>query len=305
MSVQKFKVENGIHVLGEDESLFEQDVVVNGDVRVNGNVLFVNGNLRVNGATLYTSTVIADIVPGANSSNLNGDLAYNLGSPSKRWQYGYFGNVVVSTAILGDTNNVGLGNMSNRFNGFFTNVYASGNTTFIGNSSFNTNAFVVDSVNKRISVNATPSGTNALTVGGTSAMSGNVAVTGQITATANITGTNVILTNGGIFTNSATINSGTSTTVDGFSKLTIGAAKYLCYVYSSSGNIVQANELLVVHNGTLVFITRYGDTFNTKLGDFDADISGDNVLLKFTNSATPVPNSSYTYTVKTIRQQLG
>lgn len=306
MAGQKFKVENGIHVIGDDESLFEQDVKVNGRVRINGDLLFVNGNLEVSGETRYTTEVTGTILPGANTGGgTDGDLDYDIGSDTKRWRTGYFGNVVVSSGLFAGSNNRQLGNTSMRFNAYFTNVYASGTTTLIGNVAINTDAFVVDTTNKRASVNATPLGNNALTIGGTTSLGGNVAVTGQVIATANVTGTNLILTNGGVFTNTATITSNIPTICDSFSRLTVGAVKYLCYIYSSAGGLVQTNELLIVQNGTSVFMTRYGETFNTKLGEFDADISGNTVLLTFQNSATPSPNASYTYTVKTLRQQLG
>lgn len=74
--------------------------------------------------------------------------------------------------------------------------------------------------------------------------------------------------------------------VDSFSAVTYLSAKYVvqCTAQGLVPNEVQTIEILVMHNGTDVFITRYGLMYSgsAELASFTVDKVGDDVQLKAT-----------------------
>jgi len=73
--------------------------------------------------------------------------------------------------------------------------------------------------------------------------------------------------------------------IDVFSASDYRSAKYLVQV--TSGSDYHTTEIMVMHNGTNVFITEYGTLFdNVSLSDFDADILGGNIRLLSTPTNT-------------------
>jgi hypothetical protein len=77
--------------------------------------------------------------------------------------------------------------------------------------------------------------------------------------------------------------------VDNFSSTSYRSAKY--YVQMTSGSSYHVIELSLVHNGTTVFLSQYGEIFTgTSLGTFDASITGSTLSLFLTaaNSITTV-----------------
>lgn len=108
--------------------------------------------------------------------------------------------------------------------------------------------------------------------------------------------------NGGIsaIAGNTSLTQNTLTTVDSFSKTTFRAAKYVVSVSDFAGAKYQVAEVLVTHNGTTANAMAYGlaSTNGTSFVDFDASISGSNVLLKANStSAASYCNVQQTYIV--------
>jgi len=85
---------------------------------------------------------------------------------------------------------------------------------------------------------------------------------------------------------------------DTFHKLKYRTAKYI--IQMTSGTDYHATEVLLIHDGTNVYMTEYGSMFtNVSLGDIDADISGNDVRLLVTPTSinTTVKTQRITVTV--------
>ena len=76
-------------------------------------------------------------------------------------------------------------------------------------------------------------------------------------------------------------------TIDTFSKVTFRTVKYSAQIEHDSDSKYHSEEILLTHNGSNVAMTTYGQLLlDSNLGTFDAAISGNNVLLKFTPTKT-------------------
>ena len=76
-------------------------------------------------------------------------------------------------------------------------------------------------------------------------------------------------------------------TIDTFSKVTFRTVKYTAQIEHDSDSKYHSEEILLTHNGTTVAMTTYGQILlDSNLGTFDAAISGNDVLLKFTPTKT-------------------
>jgi hypothetical protein len=123
----------------------------------------------------------------------------------------------------------------------------------------------------------------------------NIALTAYNKAT-NISSSTLGVLNGDITSSTFTTNSITQTIVDSFPISTYRSAKY--QVQMTSGTKYHIIELHLVHNGTSVFMSQYGEIFTaTSLGIFDANIANGNVNLLFI-AANPVT------TIKLIRSEI-
>lgn len=92
---------------------------------------------------------------------------------------------------------------------------------------------------------------------------------------------------------SNTTSSTSQTTVYSFNKSQYRTAKIIAQL--TSGTSYHAIELILIHDGTTVYLSQYGEvTSGTSLGTFDATISGSDVLLQLTpvNSSTTVKVAS-------------
>jgi hypothetical protein len=85
---------------------------------------------------------------------------------------------------------------------------------------------------------------------------------------------------------------------DTFAAASYRTAKYL--VQMSTSTAFHATEVLLIHNGTIVYMTEYGTIFSgSSLGSVDADISGGYVHLLVTpaNANTTLKVQRLTVTV--------
>lgn len=282
MTDTRFKAEKGIWAIGPN-STFESNVYVNGSTFFIGSDLIIGGNL------VYANTSLAgDLIP-----SLPGAA---LGNTLNRFVV-YATNIDANTQIMPTTTGLPLGNSSNRWLTYTANLDSNGTFTITGNVAVNTTAFVVDSANKRVGVNTAP-GAYALTVAGVASFSGNVSVTGNSSVSGVSTVGSLALANGGITSNTTAVITGVATTIDAWPKATGHAAKMTVFVDGSAlpTPVIHSLDMLIIHDGTNVLMTKYGEVYNTSLGTFDASITGANVNVTFTAT------SANTYYVKSIRQ---
>ena len=201
-------------------------------------------------------------------------------------------NVAVSTTInLAGT--TGTGSVAGGDTLTFTgntgiSTYSTGSTIYINNigvTSFGgqTGAITLSSANVTTALGFTPAnkaGDN---------FTGNVIVP-NLTANTGVTiNTSSYFTSTVLVTNATTANQ----IADLFATSTYRSAKY--QIQMTSGTSYHTIELLMIHDGTSVWMNQYGEIFTgSSLGTFDANISGGNVQLLFT------PTNAVT-TVKLIR----
>ena len=67
-------------------------------------------------------------------------------------------------------------------------------------------------------------------------------------------------------------------TLDTFNSTLYSTVKYL--IQATSGDKIYSTEVIVLHNGTDVFISEYGSVFTEQLCTFSGEFDGDNVLVK-------------------------
>ena len=102
-------------------------------------------------------------------------------------------------------------------------------------------------------------------------------------------------------TATSTISAGSTSAVtfNSFTASTFTTAKVLVQV--KQGSNIHATELLLIHDGTDVYLTEYGTIYNSDiLVTFDAIVTGGNVVIQATNTAASAAANSIT-TVKTSR----
>ena len=95
----------------------------------------------------------------------------------------------------------------------------------------------------------------------------------------------------------AGVSGTTAKTIDTWDKTLYTSAKYIVQVVDSGD--VHTQELMVIHDGTDVYISEYGIiTTAGELGVFDGVITGGNVLITFT------PTGATAMTIQTVRQSV-
>src|SRR5665213_3627944 len=114
---------------------------------------------------------------------------------------------------------------------------------------------------------------------------------GTIVASANLVITsNVIFNSGMVINSNALVGAGAVTTsgtsqqlIDSFPLAMFRSGKYVASVKNNSANGYQATELLVIHDGTLIYSTEYATlSSNGVLGTFAVIVNGANGQLMFT-----------------------
>lgn len=301
MAQSRFKLQDGILASNTAaNSVFMHPMRVNANTTIDGELLLVTGNFTVQGNYVIAGQTVydTDLLPAANGRS--------IGNSSNQFD-ALLRNVTISGFANPAANGIALGTSSKRWDTYSTNVNASGtltvtnsaslsNTLYVtGNSTFANLVSVTGTTTLANTLGVTGAVTfsNTLSVSGTSTLTGNVSTQGNVAA-------NSILLNGhaGVFANSKTVSGTTKTVIDSFSNSVGNFAKSVITVTDSSQQF-HAIEILFVHTGTNALLTKYGEIYNTKLGTFDADINGAFLEISFTGT-----NSSATYTIKTIRQQI-
>lgn len=290
MSDARFKAENGILVRGTSgsaNSYIEHNLGLGANLTVSGNLISVAGDLVISGNIVYTATQIqsTDFLPSSPSG-------INLGNSSYRFD-GYFRNINVSNTLVPATaSGVTLGQPGARWDTYSTNVNANGALSVAGVAAL-TNTLAVTG-NSTFSNSVTIVG--RITTSNTANIAGTLTVGGAVNVASNVTSKGIILDNATIFSNTKTVTDTSKTTIDSFANSSSNFSKVLIAVKDAT--YYHAVEMLIIHTGSNVFYTQYGEIFNARIGTFDAEYNGSNVDIYFTAL------SSGTYTVKTIRQNI-
>jgi len=80
--------------------------------------------------------------------------------------------------------------------------------------------------------------------------------------------------------------SSSTITLDQFGASSVNTAKYLIQIKNTVNNYIHSTEIMLLNDGTDVYLSEYSTIFNNKLlGTFSADISGGNVRLRYTPAA--------------------
>jgi hypothetical protein len=127
---------------------------------------------------------------------------------------------------------------------------------------------------------------------------GNSTVNTFVSSTTLETDGTVVVGPGSVYrsSNTASTSSITQTVVDSFPKTEGNFARYVVGIKDAGATVVHTIELMAIHDGTTVSLSKYGEIFNSvSLGTFDAAINTANVELKFT-AANTTP-----FTIKTSR----
>lgn len=222
------------------------DEIRGGDYSNSGNLSIgsntaITGNLSVTGDMSLTGTLT---VP-------NGNLTYVIDSSN-------FEDLIPTTS--GDL----LGNSSNRWDGYFTDIDASGDVI--------ADSLVVDS----LTVSNTASLPSLSFTGETSfediVVTGNadiqsLVVNDLVTNTAAIIGTN------------DTVTSNAETVIDTFDKTQSKGFKYIIHGDNNDATSAYAIEINCSHNGTNVFFTRFGEVSNNFDATLEPQVNGANIDL--------------------------
>lgn len=263
----------GINNTTPDATLHVQGTAnVTGNVTITGSLLFVTGNFVVGGNLTYANVATSGLVA-------NPDQAF-LGNTTQRFD-GFFYDVIIYDTLNPSVNSIALGNTTNRWQ-LFANQ---GN--FSGAVSVGANTLYINAAAAQISVNANITTSDVLYVKGTSNLQGNVVANGSVVA--NSFQTNLVT----FASNLVTVTTNGQSIIDKFPKTETQCVKYLIFAQASSNTLVEAIEVLLIHDGSASIIeTTYGDIYNTKLGATSAAINGANVEVYFTTnssiSVTPV-----------------
>lgn len=298
MAGQRFKIENGLLAANASaNSVFTHKVDVTANLSVSGDLLFVGGNLYVAGDQIIsgTTTYDTDIIP------LNA-TGVKLGNTTNRFD-AYFRNIIVDGFANPSTNNVSLGNTTARWDGNFASINAANTVTINGNTTFNANVTVSGVINTSTANLGNTTITGTVNITSMTSISGNLTVantslfTNTVNVSSNVSSYGLVLNNASIFSNNKTVTLAGNTTIDSFPKTSSSSAKLLVSI-NKANTTLHITEMLLIHDGTNVLITRYGELYNTNLGDIDAAINNANVEIYFS------PFSTNTYTVSILRQNL-
>jgi hypothetical protein len=269
-----FKVDKGIYVKGAN-SVFETRVLINDVLTVNADAVIITGNLAVSGNLTYSNTTVSgDMAPSING------LA--LGNTTNRFLV-YSTDVDVSGSVFPTVTNGALGTTLKRWLVYSSNTDVQ-NVLSANNLLVSGTVLVANSSTKRVGINTAPTGTAALQIGGDISATGAVTVDSLTANTISLAGNVLALAGAQFAGNNATVAvTGTPQKIDSFAKATCKLAKYNVRVANTTTGIHGA-EILLVHEGTNVIMT-VSEVFASELGTFDAIINGANVELSYTGTA--------------------
>lgn len=301
MAQSRFKIQDGIIAANSSaNSVFEHPLRVNANTTINGDLLMVTGDFTVQGDYIIAGQTIydTDLLPAANGRS--------IGNSTNQFD-ALLRNVSISGYLYPSTNSIALGSTTKRWDAYTTNISATGTIAVTNSATFSNTLAVTGAATFGNTIAVTNSATfsntlavtGAVTLSNTLAVTGTATITGNVSTQGNVVSNSVILNNvAGIFANSKSVSGTAKTVIDSFA-ISLGNFAKTIITVRDNNQQYHAIEILLLHTGTNTLLTKYGEIYNTKLGTFDADINGSLLEISFTGT-----NSSATYTVKTIRQQI-
>lgn len=232
-----FKSESGVRAQGN--SIFEQNVDVHGNLTVNTNVI-VEGNLSVNGSFDFTidTSSLGDVLPTTTGND--------LGNTTNRWD-GFFTNVTCDGYIYPTSNGISLGNTTNRWDGYFESLDVSANASF---------------------------GDDVLITGDLT-ISGNTDLNGLIVSS-------LIANNAALIGNVASVATNAVTVIDSFPKTQANAWKYIVGMTTNLATSIFVTEIICGHNDSFAYTSKYGEISVSANVTLSVDISGSDIQLSAT-----------------------
>ena len=310
------------------DTLTITSAVANGINILNPTTKTIDFGLRTSGVTAGTyggSTNIPVIVTDAfgrvtSASNVAVSTTINLaggtgtGSVAGGGTLTFTGSTGLTTSVTGSTitlTNTGVTSLSTNSSARITQNGTTGPVTFdlattgVTAGAYSYPSMQVDAYGRTVSISSQTPVTSFNTRTGTVTLSSSDVTTALTYTPANKAGDNftgavfatALTSNSSVQINSSgTLTSNTFTTasvaqvsVDAFATSSFRSAKYL--VQMTSGTAYHAIEILVLHDGTTVYLTQYGEMFTgSSLGTFDATITAGVLNLLFTaaNATTTV-----------------
>lgn len=289
MSDARFKIESGLLAANTTaNSLFQHNVLMTQNLRVEGDLLYVGGNLWVAGNLLYSNTTIAgDLTPTVDGAA--------LGNATNRFDV-FARNITVFGNLHPNSSGLLFGNSARRWTVFAVNVNATGTLTVSDATTLSGTLNVSGSTTlANVTANAITASsaniTGAINIGGSATVSGNLTVGGGFSVGS------FGLTHGLISTNTATVATTSMVVVDSYSpRNSARVGEYLVGVMQ--GVNVHTMTISFVHDGTQVYLTKHSEVQTLNLGSFDLNIntSADSVELQF------VASSATSRTVRVLRK---
>jgi hypothetical protein len=276
--------------------------------------------IRINNSTVSTGTstgalVVAGGVGIAGDLYVGGNIYLDgVGLDTIQGTTGTFVNVAITGTGVAFTvtNSIYVGGNSRLATVTATNVSVTGTLAVTGQTTLGATTagvFTATAITASGRIITTDS-TNALatsqgsiqTAGGIGVVK-DVYVGGLITSGAATAGAGVVvpaLVSNNLQLASYTSNTltGTSTAnLDTWASATYRTARYTLQIVDGAN--IHITEITLFHNGTNVYLNEYGiSTNNGELGVFDAELTGGNVILKFT------PTNATSMTIKVVRMSI-
>jgi hypothetical protein len=257
------------------------DLASNGAVTVSANSV---GDTATGNGTIAGTLVVTTIV--ANSAIRGGNLTTS-NTLSVSSNVAISGFLTVGANVSANATAFRVGNSTVNTVILSTGIDTDGTFAVAGNVAANGTSFVIDTTNFRVGVNTATVSNKALAVAGNTQVTGHMLVDGDLSIkTAELVANTKTLT----ATNALTV-------VDSFLFAEAASCKYLISVKNATTGR-HSIEMLVLHDGTDVYSTRYAELFNTSLGSFTTTINATAVAVNFTPAATG------TFEVATLRIQV-
>ena len=256
-----------------------------GNINVGGQLSNFTGNINIFGSNTATSSTTGALTVAGGAGIIGnlfvgGNLVVNN---SAQFSYVMASNAITAASLFSNATIQASSDL-------FANTVTS-NTTIQAGTSLLANTITS---NTTIQANSTITG---------SQIDSNGAVNGASLNIRGFANVQVLQSNGYVSGNTWVIdgNAHTSTStfqqvVDAWPAATFRTAHYMVQVTDTTNSYYQATQVMLIHDGTDVYLTEYGDIYtNQSLGQFAADIVSNMVELLFT------PKTSATMIIKSVR----
>jgi len=271
VTVNTSAVAVGANLIANDSALIVGNTTVNS--------ILTSSSFKVDGASATGNTTITGFINVSSTANVGGVLSARANVVANGQL------IVANTASLGNTSVTGFANISSTLDagnttitGFanISSTLAAGNTTITGFANISSTLAAGNTT-----VTGTANVSSAVNIGANVNLSTTQINVGNSTVNSVVSSTFLDLSGNRIKSLSYTSSNTDLQTFDSFATSTYRSAQY--NVQLSSGTDYYVINLSLVHDGTTVYLSQYGEIFdNVALGTFDATIASSNVNVQFT-----------------------